>query len=826
MVHGTAMKCVKPPACAIFGVAVVVMGAVATRAEGGILAWFFPNESTAIKRKEAIWGCSLLAPLYSFRSLTSLAVVSNEVVLTPKSTKIIPDDMQLIFIYSGHITATVVDLGTVSFVVDRTSKRGGRKLSLTKEQSLANRLRLYAVDREHVTEEVMLCRRQGNATYLLRFVASKIRSREVVVKSLLVSAVEVKSKTRAIALPPIVPSNPKGTTWGRFNAIVPLVHRRTSELVPDAGHVPITADCATILQRSPYFGEIGAMDLRRLADMGTISIVQEDTVVMQEREDGGHEMFVVLTGDLRVCVRDQTTKVLKPVATLHSGSCMGEMTLLLRGPRTATVTAISDCLLVSVERATLMSFLKRHPIVEAHLQRMLLGRLLQNIVTSNAEPLFSAFQYTDVMALVPHCFVEDRIGRGTVLYPVDPTNGERRKFRILLTGTLETIHPNSGSTFAQSGHVGDLLDGMEPPLAPATRIVASSGECSFLSMYTDLCLAHLDALALAEARIRWGQADVDVEHILKHPPARQFYMRYLTSEFSEENLLFVIAVQAFKWSPTAVADAHAIVAEYILESAPKQVNVEAKMRVEILTALPRLEPDDHTIFDKAVDEITKLMRKDSFPRFKKTVFFRDMLAVYPRLDHRSQGDIHEGHDASASTPTGDPISEIGKRFDYVLKQVMGHREKRRELVKAPSVPKLASQPSQRGGFIDVKPTKRSSGRSLGRSTGKQHSLRSHGRTNDPIVASYRSHGRMNDAPPATTQSPNSPLATTTTATRHTIAHVSAQPPIKPHSPSITKLPPLATTRATKAAVLPGANMLLQPSDRSQPLTEELPTGEP
>ncbi|CAK4493412.1 unnamed protein product [Aphanomyces euteiches] len=662
------------------------------------LAFLFHDESATMNRKETLWAASMLAPLYSIRSLPSLAAVSKEIIVTPKtnSSDIIPSDMQLIFIYGGQLTATVLDLGTVTFTVERT-RRLARKFSLTKQEaSLANRLRTYAVDCEHVTEEVMLCRRYGVApgmsTYLLRFVASKIRAHEVVVKSLIVTNVRIQVKLKAIALPPIVPSHPKGTTWGRFNSLVPMTPGRRTSVSPsnaslppvrsgDPGHVPITDDCATILHRSPYFAGIHHADLRALADMGTISIVQEDAVVMHEKEDGGHEMFVVLAGDLRVCVRDPDTKVLKPVATLQSGSCMGEMTLLLRGPRTASVTAITKCMLVSIERSALMGFLRRQPNVEANLKRVLIDRLLQNAIETRVVPVFDAIHYSDLLQLAPHCFIEDHVARGTLLWP---DTSERKTFRILLSGSFEVMTETAAGptgVIKQSGCIGELVPGVDH-LPPNTSVTTTS-ECTFLSLFPDTSLTHISPLAIAEAAIRWSQANCTVEQVLHHPDARQFYMRYLSSEFSEENLEFVIAVHAFKTSTTASwQDANAIVAEYIVETAPKQVNVEAKMREEVVAMLVHAdEASALHIFDRAVDEITTLMRKDSFPRFKKTTFFRDMLAAFPLHDHTQ----HEAAPASSS-PAPDTSqddartpSEIGKRFKHVLDQVFAHRETRREL---------------------------------------------------------------------------------------------------------------------------------------------------
>ena len=77
-------------------------------------------------------------------------------------------------------------------------------------------------------------------------------------------------------------------------------------------------------------GELAEVAVERLYAGG-------ETVVRQG--DPGRSMFVVCAGDLRVSIEPGHAEV----ARLGPGSFFGEMSLLLGNPRTATVSAITDC---------------------------------------------------------------------------------------------------------------------------------------------------------------------------------------------------------------------------------------------------------------------------------------------------------------------------------------------------------------------------------------------------------------------------------------------------------------------------------------------------
>ena len=86
------------------------------------------------------------------------------------------------------------------------------------------------------------------------------------------------------------------------------------------------------LRRVPLFAKMGNRELERLGELADEVEIGLDTV-LAEQGAIGHEFFIVLEG--RVMVLDGRT----PVRSLGPGDFFGEIALIERVPRTATVRA-------------------------------------------------------------------------------------------------------------------------------------------------------------------------------------------------------------------------------------------------------------------------------------------------------------------------------------------------------------------------------------------------------------------------------------------------------------------------------------------------------
>jgi CRP/FNR family cyclic AMP-dependent transcriptional regulator len=99
-----------------------------------------------------------------------------------------------------------------------------------------------------------------------------------------------------------------------------------------------------LLERVPLFAACTKGELRRLASIADELTLREGTILTREGRIG-HEFFVLIDGAVRV------SKGGRKLAELGGGDWLGEIALLTKGPRTATVAATTPVTtLVIVDR--------------------------------------------------------------------------------------------------------------------------------------------------------------------------------------------------------------------------------------------------------------------------------------------------------------------------------------------------------------------------------------------------------------------------------------------------------------------------------------------
>jgi CRP/FNR family transcriptional regulator, cyclic AMP receptor protein len=134
-----------------------------------------------------------------------------------------------------------------------------------------------------------------------------------------------------------------------------LVQERSRSLQDDAAKRRQAHDLVTAhLKAVRLFSTCTRKELRAIAKSAKIANVKQDAQIITEGDDG-NTMYVVLVGTARV------SRGGRKLATVGPGSAFGELALLSKGPRTATVVALSDMEVAIITRRKLTRVLQEAP---------------------------------------------------------------------------------------------------------------------------------------------------------------------------------------------------------------------------------------------------------------------------------------------------------------------------------------------------------------------------------------------------------------------------------------------------------------------------------
>lgn len=130
---------------------------------------------------------------------------------------------------------------------------------------------------------------------------------------------------------------------------------------------------ASLLAESQLFGELSLEDRRRIAQLCTRKRVAARAVIFRQG-DPGREMFIVVSGHLKISVTSEEGKELS-FFILNANDIFGELALLDGERRSATITAIGPCELLVLHLADFRTLLSRHQLIGLKLLSILAGRI-------------------------------------------------------------------------------------------------------------------------------------------------------------------------------------------------------------------------------------------------------------------------------------------------------------------------------------------------------------------------------------------------------------------------------------------------------------------
>ena len=134
-------------------------------------------------------------------------------------------------------------------------------------------------------------------------------------------------------------------------------------------------DRILFLRRVPLFGALSPADLKQVAAISTEEIFQDGDVIAYQGEQG-EAMFVIISGEVRVCLMKDGHEV--EVARRTSGEYVGELSIINREPRIATLIASGDVRTLCIDKKNFEGLIRERPDVSLVIIRVLSKRLKES----------------------------------------------------------------------------------------------------------------------------------------------------------------------------------------------------------------------------------------------------------------------------------------------------------------------------------------------------------------------------------------------------------------------------------------------------------------
>jgi CRP/FNR family cyclic AMP-dependent transcriptional regulator len=131
-----------------------------------------------------------------------------------------------------------------------------------------------------------------------------------------------------------------------------------------------TKDVIGQLARVPLFSDCSKRDLELISRVVKDVSHRAGTVIAREGEPGVG-LFIIVNGTAEVTIGGKRKTRLGP------GDFFGEIALLDGGPRTATVTAVTDLELLGLTEWVFRGLMQQHPTIALKTLQQMAGRLRQ-----------------------------------------------------------------------------------------------------------------------------------------------------------------------------------------------------------------------------------------------------------------------------------------------------------------------------------------------------------------------------------------------------------------------------------------------------------------
>ena len=136
-------------------------------------------------------------------------------------------------------------------------------------------------------------------------------------------------------------------------------------------------DWQNFLRSHPIFSSLNEEEIANLLrdEISQERVYPQGTVILRGGEVGD-SIFLISSGSVQVALRGTRGPVF-PLATLQAGEIFGEMAVLERRPRSATVLAKENCLLLEIAGGEIRKLLEVHLELQVKMYTIIRDRLKQ-----------------------------------------------------------------------------------------------------------------------------------------------------------------------------------------------------------------------------------------------------------------------------------------------------------------------------------------------------------------------------------------------------------------------------------------------------------------
>lgn len=423
------------------------------------------------------------------------------------------------------------------------------------------------------------------------------------------------------------------------------------------------------LGKISFLSSLGAQEKILLGSMLHYIPLKKDHVLFEEGSIG-KSLFLVYRGTVNaISVTKDGNEILLNV--IGEGQYFGEIGLMVDMPRTATIRATEDCLLLELKKNDFNNFLTLAPESSKDIQAKVMQRIADHF-RKYSVPFFESIPDDKYVLLADLCNLES-FEADCVIFEEGDIG---QKFYIIAHGELEAsiIDPDSKTkrvlTVLTPGmYFGEISLVKDTARTATLRTITKSVLLSITKENFDRFFDEVPE-AIVDFQVKLSRFDAELKHFIHHKIGLEYFTRHLEAEYSTENIMFWKEVQVYKslTDDERKEAARRICDLYLTPSSEREINIIGKLKSKILDKVSNGDYS-RSLFTECQLEVIHIMETDSFKRFKQSSLFHEFLdnnTAYSKENVRLKSALRPNLKTSASSPVPLSQSELKSSLSQMI----------------------------------------------------------------------------------------------------------------------------------------------------------------